>query len=252
MDTSPPVGSAPPGPPGPPCAPCAGPPSDCIPDLIALTKQVCALQTNYLDVIQKYGALLSKVQAGTLSINDIAGEIDGLQEQINLLETNSCSGLGNAVAVDALIACLAGQEKVVTPGSAGQSIISFLNAQSALQWQVGNAGPDYLKVGPAQLFSGSSTNAGQNFDVTLPQFPTFSRFCLAMLQVQTVNQNSGASSTNVALNGVVIGHCGPQSQEVFSFPLMDVTEAAQTFEVSATGDARTWTVTVNLLGYFFR
>ena len=169
MDTSPPVGSAPPGP---PCAPCAGPPTDCIADLIAIQAQVCALQTNYLDTIQKYGALLSKVQAGTLSINDIASEIDQLQAQINALQTNSCSNIGAATAVDALIACLAGEEKVFTPTAAGQTLVSFLNTLGNLQWQASAASQTiHYLAAPILLYDAANDSTSFAAPVSLPNFP---------------------------------------------------------------------------------
>lgn len=170
MDTSPPVGSAPLGP---PCAPCAAPPTDCIADIIALQAQVCSLQTNYLDVIQKYGQLLSKVQAGTLSINDIASEIAGLQAQINQLETNSCSGLGNATAADAIISCLSGQEKVLVPTAAGQTLVAFQNGDGNLQWQPSSAGGQriYYLAAPVLIYNGTNDSTSFTVPITLPGYP---------------------------------------------------------------------------------
>jgi hypothetical protein len=250
-DVLPPIGSTPAAD---PCSPCAGPPTDCLTDLTKLQADVCALSVNYLDTIQKYGQLLSKIQAGMLSIKDLTSEIAALQAQINQLESGNCSGLGVSTVADAMIACLSGQEKAIAaPSVAGQGIGSFKNTDGNWQWQIANLGPDYLKIVSTLVNAQTGTSASQNFPVTLPSYPTFGRYCLAMFTILTQNENSGASSTDIALNGVSVGHCGPQSQEVTNSVIADVSSgASQTFNLTATGDARTWGITVILNGYLFR
>lgn len=242
MDTSLPVGSAPPGP---PCAPCAGPPTDCITDLIKLQAQVCALQTNYLDTIQKYGQLLSKVQAGTLSIHDIASEIDQLQAQINALNSGDCSGLGSAVKADALIACFSGQEKAITAPAAGSFLASFLDpADGKVRWKI-VPGP-WIPNGQQLITNGGAGG----FPVTLTNFPA-SGTVYGIFEASISNVISGSVSILVTATSQTLAFCrdtsGSANQE-YSYSVALLSSSAASFTVVKAAAAAA-VANLTLIGY---
>jgi len=251
MTTDPPIGSPTPGD---PCSPCSTPPADCGGAIERMQRQLCDLQTNYLDVLTKYKNLLSQVQAGTLSVKDFASQLDQIQNEINDLSGGNCANLGQTQKADALIVCSQGQQKVIAaPSALCQTVGSFQDTDGNPRFQLQNLGADYSQV-VVTVLSGSTTAAGPtDFPVTLPGFPAFKKYCLAMLNVNLVNQNSGASSSEIDLLGVMeLAHCGPQSQDVINYVLSPVTNANITFRVTATGTSRTTTFLVNLMGYLFR
>lgn len=108
----------------------------------------------------------------------------------------------------------------------------------------------WLDLNDAVLIVNVATAASsQSVAVTLPSFPSFTTFCRAYFRVNIINQNSSASSSDLTINGVSSAHCGPQSQDVIVYPSRNVTSAAASFVISATGAARTTTVFVWVLGY---
>lgn len=149
-----------------PCGPCAGPPDDCLETLESLQAQVCALSTNYLDTIQKYGQLLSKIQAGQLSIKDLVNEIAILQQEINDLGSGNCSGLGVATKADAMIACFGGQQKAIAaPSALNNFLASFQDTDGKYRWGL-NEGP--WRPNLANILTGVGAGV---YPVTLPNFP---------------------------------------------------------------------------------
>lgn len=245
MPTDPPVGTPPPGE---PCAPCAPPPEDCLASIRSLQQQVCDLNTNYTGVLSQYSEVRKALVSQGQVLRDVTSLYNQLQQQLNNQDGASCARFGLTTTPGAIIACDNGRmSKLAAPTNDGLTLISADG-----KWTAADVSSGFVNAGQAVLFSGSSTNAGQNFSVTLPSFPKFKKYCLALLQVVAINLNSGASSTDIAWNTISIGHCGPQSQESVSWPLIPVSTAAQTFVVTASGDPRTWTATVRIIGYLFQ
>jgi hypothetical protein len=219
-----------------------------------MQRQLCDLQTNYLDVLTKYKNLLSQVQAGTLSVKDFASQLDQLQSEINDLSSGNCKNLGQSTKADALIICSQGQQKAIpAPSLFGQGLCSFQDTDGNWKFKLAQLGLIRQVVQVGVLATGNQGAGSHDFPVTLPAFPAFTQQCWGCFGVNLVGSPSGGNgSTNLSMNGTGMGHTGPNAEDNQFDIFVQLAVAAVDFNLSSQGAIFTMSANVVLKFYDYR
>lgn len=242
-DTSPPVGSVPATL---PCAPCGQPPTDCLADVQTLYRQYCDLKTNYLGVLQKLATLRASLASQHLEINDLIGDVAGLQKQIDDLGGGDCSRIGQSSAPDALIVCEGGVEKAfAAPTNDGFSLIS-----KGGKWQTASPG-GYWHPAPDDTFLFVDHAAG-NVAITFPGYPAGSTSPVWAVFLSNIFVTNGSGSGQMLLNGGQTLNFerafGSNADGLYAYSMARV-NPTETFNLISVGGA-VLSCDLQLLGYF--